>query len=298
MNEIVTLQSDRLKVEIWTLGARLNGVWFDGIGSLVDGAATEEEARGNKKYNGAVVGPVANRIADGRAHYFDLEHGDTQLEFEKNENGSTTLHSGSTGTHAQVWDIVEQTENTLTLRLELPDGTGGFPGNRTLMAEYSVHGHAFGAVFQASSDKPTWINLALHPYWRLATAGRDGSRLSVSAYGYLPVDETKIPTGRVEPVTGTKFDLSELTEPSTEIDHNYCLYPQPLNEPRMRLEGDLGIAMDVVTNAPGVQIYTGKAIGIAIEPQLWPDAMHHANFPSILHRPGDFQSSSYLFSRI
>ncbi len=295
MSAVIRLTSDDMEIEVWTLGARLNGVWFQGIGSLVDGAASEDEARGAKKFNGAVVGPVANRIAGGAASI----DGQT-YEFERNENGITTLHSGASGVHALEWEVVEQTSNTLALQLKLEDGLGGFPGNRTLSVEYSVHGPAFEVAFQAGTDAPTWMNLALHPYWRLSKTGRDNMTIGVVADRYIPVDAEKIPTGIQADVTGTMFDLRETMAPDTEIDHNLCLRPVPPVQPQVWAEGDLGLRMEVKTTAPGVQIYAGKEIGIAIEPQHWPDAMHHAHFPSIELRPGDkySQNSTYRFSRL
>ncbi len=295
MSGIVRLRSDVLEVEIWTLGARLNGVWFEGGGSLVDGVATDEEALGAKEYNGAVVGPVANRIAGAKAEI------DGRLcNFEANERERTTLHSGSSGVHAQEWTILERTDNTLALKLDLNDGLGGFPGKREILAEYSVHSAALAVVFQAKTDAPTWISLALHPYWRLAQEGRAGAKLFVDADTYLPVDSDQIPTGEQAPVDGTLFDHRTLRVPSSEIDHNFCLNPMDAPRPAVSVEGDLGVRMDVVTDAPGMQVYSGKDIGIAIEPQHWPDAMHHPNFPSIELHPGDryIQSTTYRFSRL
>ena len=294
MNDAISLQTDRLKVEIWPLGARLNGVWFDDIGSLVDGSATEEDARGAKEYNGAVVGPVANRIAgahatiDGRA-----------CVFEPNERNRTTLHSGTAGVHTQHWTIVDRTEASLTLRLNLPDGQGGFPGNRTLHTIYALRDTELDVTFEASSDAPTWMNLALHPYWRLSKAGREGTHLYVAANSYLPVDADQIPTGEQASVDGTIFDLRDIKAPSPQIDHNFCLNTAS-PEPAVAVKGDLGVEMQVHTTAPGMQVYSGRDIGIAIEPQHWPDAMHHAQFPSITLRPGETyqQSSTYRFSRI
>ena len=296
MNQIVTLQSDRLKVEIWTLGARLNGVWFDGIGNLVDGCADEEEARTTKKFNGAVVGPVANRIAGGRASIDGTEY-----EFEKNENGITTLHSGSTGVHAQTWDILRHTDERLVMRLELPDGMGGFPGNRHLQADYALGPTGIRLTLSAKTDALTWVNLAPHPYWRLSENGREGMRMSVLAEKYTPIDAQKIPTGQITKVDGTIFDLGKLGVPSSDIDHNFCLSdPQEKSDHHVQVTGDLGVGMGIYCSTPGIQVFTGKEIGIAIEPQHFPDAMHHPRFPAIELRPGDEyrEFSTYQFSRL
>lgn len=295
MSTVITLSSDVLKVELWPLGARLNGVWFDGIGNLVDGASNREEALGPKKYNGAVVGPVANRIAGASAKI-----GGRAFEFERNERAQTTLHSGASGVHAQDWTVAEKGADAVTFELALADGHGGFPGNRTLRARYSLHNDQLHVDFTATTDALTWINLALHPYWRFGRDGRDGVCLSVDADTYLPVDALQIPTGERAAVSGTRFDLRKLAVPSTEIDHNFCLNTAPEPLATVRIEGDLGVGMELVTTAPGLQVYSGKPIGIALEPQHWPDAMHHADFPSIELGPGDrySQGTTYRFSRL
>ncbi len=294
MTEIVQLANDELQIEVWTLGARLNGVWFDGLGNLVDGCATREEALGAKKYNGAVVGPVANRIAGATA-----EIDGRVCTFEKNERGRTTLHSGSTGVHARDWTIEAQDDTFVSMSLELADGEGGFPGNRILIVNYELIGPKMLVRLEAEkTDAPTWINMALHPYWTLGLAGRGGQRMQVSADRYLPVTEDQIPTGELTDVSGTAFDLRDIGVPSFEIDHNYCLNAG--EAPAVVVESDAGVRMDITTDAPGVQVFTGKCIGIAIEPQHWPDAMHHAHFPSIEFRPGAryTQDSTYEFSRM
>lgn len=289
MNEVIRLGSQDLEVEVWTLGARLNGVWFQGIGSLVVGSTTEDEAREGNKYNGAVVGPVANRIAGGHASINGRD-----CAFERNENGITALHSGSDGVHAQNWSVLERTASSLILSLKLADNTGGFPANRTLVAEYSVKGDALYVTFRATTDAPTWMNLALHPYWSLGV-GRAGLKLQIAADRYTPVDADKIPTGEIAPVDGTIFDLREMAGPSSEIDHNFAL-----NSPGHVMLASETLRLDIETDAPGLQVYSGKDIGIAIEPQHFPDAMHHAEFPSIELHPGQTykQHSTYRFTKL
>lgn len=294
MTEIIRLASGDLEVEVWTLGARLNGVWFQGIGSLVDGAASEDEARGAKKYNGAVVGPVANRISGARARI------DGRIcRFEANEGGKTTLHSGARGVHSHDWVVFDADKDRLILNLSLADGVGGFPGNRKLSAEYALRGNELHVSFTATSDAPTWMNLALHPYWRFGENGRKGARLSVNAEFYLPIDADKVPTGERGNVKDTIFDLREIGAPSPDIDHNFCLKPM-MSGPSARIEGNLGVGMEMMTTAPGLQVYTGKTIGIALEPQHWPNAMHQPDFPSIMLGPGQTyqQSTTYRLTKL
>lgn len=292
MTEPLFLGTGPLCIEVWPLGARLNKLTYDGI-SCVDGSETREEAIGPKGFHGAVVGPVANRLAGGA-----VEVEGSTYNLPRNENGETTLHSGPEGLHALDWRVTENTDDAATLMLDLPDGHGGLPGNRQLTARYEVGAHEFTLTFQATTDAPTLMNLALHPYWTLDAGQRSGLELQVNADGYTPVDAKKIPTGAIADVSDTIFDFRTQEEPSTEIDHNFCLKPDR-QAPAVTLTARR-LRLDILTDAPGMQIYTGKPIGIAIEPQHWPDAPHHANFPSILLRPGETyrQTSTYRFSRL
>lgn len=288
--ETFRIKSGRLQADIAPLGGRLHAIRFDGSANLVQSAADTTQARGAHKYHGATVGPVANRIAGGSATL------DGRIcTFDRNERGVTTLHGGETGLHGQTWYVSQQSDTALSLELDLPDGTGGFPGNRSFQVAFGVADDTLTVRYSATSDAPTWINLALHPYWTLGVS-RDELTLMVSADRYTPVDELQIPTGDLAPVEGTVFDLRREARPSTEIDHNFVLSGQApaviLSSPSVKLE--------VETDAPGAQIFTGKPFGIAIEPQHFPDAMHHAAFPSIELKPGEtyLQNSSYRFATL
>ena len=115
---------------------------------------------------------------------------------------------------------------------------------------------------------------------------------------YLPVDDLLIPTGEIANVADTIFDLRELAPPSDRIDHNFCFPTDGVMRDIARLTSQ-DLTLDIASDAPGLQVFTGKPFGIAIEPQHWPDAPHHGHFPSILLRPGEAyrQTSRYRFSR-
>lgn len=289
MSKALTLGTGQLTLEVWPLGARLNQVRYGGH-DLLDAASSRDEALGPKKFHGAVVGPIANRVENGR-----VEIAGRTYDLPQNENGETTLHGGPEGLHARDWTVAEADDRSLTLTLDLADGECGLPGNRRLTARYAVGADDFTLALEATSDAETFMNLALHPYWTLDAGGRDGLKLCVKADRYTPVDGRKIPTGDVADVTGTIFDLRNLAEPSHAIDHNFALTGA---EPAVTLASDT-LRLEIGTDAPGLQIFTGKPIGIAIEPQHYPDAMHHPAFPSIVLKPGETyrQVSTYRLSR-
>lgn len=292
MNDLLHLYAGRTSLELWTLGARVNGVTFDGSGNLLDGADSEDEAKGAKLNHGSVCGPVANRIAGGEA-----EIGGKTFHFERNENDKTLLHSGRKSTRDALWSIVDADADSAVLRQEIADMADDFPGNRRINTAIRLFDDGFDLAFTATSDAPTLMNLAWHPYWTLGV-DRAALALQVNSDIYLPVNSDTIPTGKVADVAGTEFDLRSLKPPSDAIDHNYCFEADGRMRDVAQLASD-DLMLDIASDAPGLQIFTGKAFGIAIEPQHWPDAPHHAHFPSIRLHPGDTyrQTSRYRFAR-
>lgn len=303
--ERLTISDGTLTAQILTLGAILQDVRIDGVPySLTLGAPDLTAYEGQMAYFGAVVGPVANRIShasavlDGQRHHFAAN------------DGANTLHGGPTGTHALIWEPVEQTEATVTLRLSVPDGLGGFPGRRILFARFSVLPDAtLEIALSATTDRPTWMNLANHSYWNLDSGPTTaGHLLQIDAERYLPVNDALIP-GDPAPVAGTAFDFRSPrrlgADKSVRYDHNFCLSDSRKALRKVaRLAGTSGLAMTVETTEPGLQIYDaarndtapfvghvgtayGPHAGIAIEAQSWPDAPNRPDFPSIRLDPDE-----------
>jgi len=316
--EAVRLKRGELSVTVLTLGAILQEVrlagapWSLTLGS--DQIAAYDQ--GPMGYNGAVVGPVANRIAGAKAPLDGR-----MLGFEANENGVTCLHGGSSGLATQVWQIADAGASHLTLRLTLADGTGGFPGNRVCEAAFVLGADGdLTLTLRATTDAPTLMNLTNHSYWSLdgkpTTAGH---RLRVAAEAYLAVDADRIPAGAPQKVEGTVFDLRAGRVPDlTEgYDHNWCLATarRPLSF-AAEMTGTSGVRMVMETTEPGLQIYDGARMetaphpghsgqpyganaGIALETQGWPDAPNRPDFPSVRLDPGQnhAQVTRWRFSR-
>lgn len=301
--QAISLGTGALRARVLTYGATLQDLRLAGVPwPLVLGSDSLAAYEGPLRYAGAIVGPVANRIRDGAARI-----GGKPCTFDLNELRAT-LHGGATGTSAQVWSVAKTGDSAVTLRLDLPDGLGGFPGNRRLEATYAIERRALTLTLSATTDRTTLMNLAPHSYWsldgRTTTAGQI---LTVAADRYTPTGAGKLPTGAVESVDGTIFDfrLGQRLEPVARHDINLCLAdaPAPLRAVA-RLKGLSGVTLAVETTAPGLQVYDGAGLdgrhfpeltgpaygafaGIALEPQLWPDAVHHGGFPSHLLEKGE-----------
>lgn len=310
--EEVTIARGPARAGLMTYGATLRSFHLDGIPySLALGSPDPASYFGPMCYFGAIVGPVANRIAGGRATL------DGQpLRLDTNENGNT-LHGGPGGLSQQVWRIGTTSPDSVTFEYRHPDGAGGLPGPLDIAATYRIEEDGALAIdITARSGAATLCNPAFHGYWSLTGQGLAGHRLTIQADHYLPVNDALIPTGDIAPVDGTPFDLRQARSlpTATDIDHNFCLNGQGLREVA-RLETDT-LAMILETDAPGLQVYDaarldtapasghhgrpyGPHAGIAMEPQFWPDAPNHPDFPPITLRPGEVfrQTSRFRFIR-
>lgn len=278
----------------------------------------------DKRYQGAVVGRVANRIAGGR---FVVEGKEYKLDIN---NGPNALHGGLRGFNKAVW-LGTAIDGGVQLSHTSPDGDQGYPGEVQVSVSYTLQGETLTADYQARSTKTTPINLTNHAYFNLAgqgTADIYDHEVSINAQSYLPVDDTSIPIGEIRGVEGTSFDLrkpvligSRLKElPGPGFDHNFCLSsprdPWTERHAARVCHPASGRVLEVSTNQPGVQFYTanfldgsttgkggcryGKHSSFCLEAQNWPDAVNQASFPDCLLRPGEVYHhvTRYTFTTI
>lgn len=315
----VTLSAHGLTLSAITLGASVQDLRLEGIAHpLVLGYPQLAPYLTVGRHFGAIAGRYANRIGhaqaviDGKLHHFD-----------RNYLGRHLLHGGRDGTSHRNWQIAELTDRLVTFSDHLPDGHMGFPGNMLLRVTYEItKGPQLSIAILATSDQATLCNFAQHSYFNL-----DGQptiadhRLTVPADTWLPVDADMIPEGPPAPVTGTHLDFRQPVRLGARldgplIDHNLCLRPRRANLPQLAAQLEAGdICMQILTTEPGLQIYAGSGIktgpdgiggrpyqrfaGIALEPQIWPDAPNRADFPVVLLEPGQIyrQTTQLRFSR-
>uniref|UniRef100_A0A3Q4AQX8 Aldose 1-epimerase n=1 Tax=Mola mola TaxID=94237 RepID=A0A3Q4AQX8_MOLML len=309
------LQSSQLQVEVLTLGAIIKSVCSRGkdnqMADVVLGYDTLEGYLSDKRYMGATVGRVANRIARG---HFVVDGKDYKLDVN---NGPNALHGGLRGFNKAVW-LATAIEDGVQLILTSPDGDQGYPGEVHVSVSYTLKGGTLSAEYKARSKKTTPINLTNHSYFNLAGQGAADiydHQVSISAQSYLPVDATFIPTGEIRGVEGTLFDLRKpvligprLKEfPRPGFDHNFCL-SSPADAWKERHAARVchlasGRVLEVSTSQPGIHFYTGnyldgsvkgkcghrygKHSSFCLEAQNWPDAVNQALFPNCLLQPGE-----------
>ncbi len=311
------LQSGQLQAQFLSFGAVLQDLRLDGhLDPLVLGFQTFAPYLTHSPYFGAIAGRCANRIRDG---HFELD-GETH-QLDRNFLGKHTLHGGAAGTGKKVWQIECATTDSVAFSISLADGEMGFPGTLEARVVYSLGSEAtLDVKMEATTDAPTLCNLAHHSYFTLDGTGSIANHLlQIDADSYLPVDEELIPTGEICGVAGTRCDFRS-PRPVADggpLDHNFCLSSnrQEIRKVARLTSLDSGGSMDVSTTEPGLQIYDGSRIdvdiaglaglpmsnraGIAMEPQIWPDANHHNGFPSAVLRPGETyrQHTQFAFSK-
>ena len=262
-----TLKSERITAEILNYGGILQSLIVDGV-DIVCGYDTIEDYLADNSYQGALIGRVGNRTKDGA---FTL-HGKTYT-LAKNDGGKHHLHGGNIGFNRRIWEVEEADDVHITLSLLSPDGDEGYPGNLFVKVTYSLLDDALTIAYNALCDADTPINLTNHSYFNLGGVGSGdilSHRAQVFADTVTEVDDELIPTGKRISVEGTPFDFREvhtfgerLDESFTGYDHNFNFKGAPLGEadvdlPHVATFKANKLSMEVYTDAPGVQIYTGN----------------------------------------
>ncbi len=298
--EAFTLRSEELEVRITNYGARLLSVVHGGVDCLY-GPKDAEALLADTCYCGAICGRVANRIAGGR-----FELGGREYTLATN-NGGNCLHGGNVGFDSRLWEVELATEDSLVLTLHSPDGEEGFPGALELRATYVVEENHLCLTMEAQTDAHTILNLTNHAYWNLCGEGTvDGHELSVHASACTPM-VANIPTGNIELVAGTPWDLNtpaalgeRFAQMGTGYDDNYALPTAPVLEDAAVLTAG-GRCLRLMTDAPGLQVYTGDYLplprgGVALEAQSFPDSPHQPHFPTIELYPGEAYSRTIMWT--
>ena len=306
-----------LVCKVITFGAAITELWVPDrsgkLGDVVIGFDTLAGYVATRAFLGCAIGRFANRIAKGR---FTL---DGQAYSLPVNNPPNTLHGGTTAFDRVVWkaEAAETPEGpSVVFHLVSADGDQGFPGTlRVRMAYTLTHANELRIDYEATTDKATPVNLTNHSYFNLACAGDIlGHVLRINARTYTRSDDTLIPTGELADVAGGPLDFTAAKPIGRDIgkipggiggyDHNFVLDGKGngLSLAASVHDPASGRAMDVLTDEPGIQLFTsngydGSMIGkrgapfprhgaLCLETQHFPDSVNHPDFPSTILRPG------------
>ena len=295
---MLAIGTDRIRARFTTLGARLVSLDFAGA-DLVMGGGTDQDILAGDWTTGAIAGRIAGRITNSRIEIDGIEYPLVP------NMGAHQLHGGPDNFSVRHW-IAQQTDNSIAFSLTSPDGDQGYPGAVDVTATYRVAGATLSLDFEARSTKPTVINLTNHAYWNMSGGERGAFDHEMQIVGskYLPLNELLLPSGELRDVAGTRWDFRALRKVGGVYDNCWVLdgargtlrHGLTLKDPVS------GRRMEVWTTEAGMQMYTAehwdgvfpgktgplpKYGAIAIEPQNFPDAPTHPNFPSAMLRPGE-----------
>jgi len=311
---LYTLDNGRIRASITNFGATVTELLVPDragdLGDIVLGFDSLEGYRTRSPYFGCTVGRVGNRIANGA---FSIDGERFQLLVN---NGPHQLHGGPQGFDKVVWRSDHRmTEEGPQVRLthRSPDGDQGYPGEVRAEVIYTLTADdELRVEMSAWCDRRTPVNIVHHSYWNLAGhASGDilAQELRLHAERYTPTDATLIPTGAIDPVAGTPFDfriskpigadIGELPPKGDDpggYDLNFVVNGEPgtMRAVSRAVDPASGRVMEIESDAPGVQFYSGNFLdgitgkggavyakhgGFCLETQIFPDAVNRQGTP-------------------
>lgn len=314
-----------MEARVSDYGATLVGLWvLDREGVSRDVLLGYDDVSGYEcgtVFFGATVGRCANRIG-GAA----FELGGKAYTLDQNDNGNN-LHSGNDFYNKRMWKLTEKTTSGITFVLHSPDGDQGYPGAADIAVNYSLTAdNELKIHYMIKAEEDTIVNCTNHSYFNLSGEA-SGSVLNqqvwINADAYTRADAQSIPTGEITPVSGTPMDFRMEKEIGKEIDaeyealqfgggydHNWVLNESGKRKAASMYSEESGIRMEVYTDLPGMQFYTGnflenelgknntvykKRYGVCFETQFFPDAINKKQFQSPIVRAGQIFKSETVY---
>ena len=333
--QLHTLTNARgMEVSVSEYGATLTSIRVPDVhgrlGEVTLGLRSLEDYVAGNPFLGSTVGRYANRLAGGR-----LTIDGQTIALAQNNNGNA-LHGGLRGLDKRSWSseaVRTAAASAVRLTTVSPDGEEGYPGTLSVTVTYTLPDDAdeLTVDFAATTDAPTACNLTNHVFFNLAGQGSIlDHRVTLRSERLVPVTAALIPTGEFMDVTNTPFDFrrphaigERIGAPHDQLrrargyDHCYVLGPdQTLKSAAFVSEPTSGRTLEVLTDAPGLQFYTGNFLtgtvqgrwakpfafrqGFCLEPGLFPDspnqlAFHRLGYPSGILRPGEAYAQKLVF---
>jgi aldose 1-epimerase len=286
-----------------------------------------EQYTKDNPYFGALIGRYGNRIAKGK---FTLDETEYSLAIN---NAPNALHGGPEGFHRVLWTVEEaksDDETTLKLMYLSKDSEEGFPGNLTVFVTYTLkNDNSLDVLYEATTDKKTVLNLTQHSYFNLSadfTKPILDHEITIDGDKIVPINADLIPTGKLLDVLNTPFDFrkpktigmqiedkNEQLEKGQGYDHCWVLNHKDIGSrfAASAYDGTSGRFLEVFTDQPGVQLYTGNFLdgtlparnggtyarrtGFCLETQHYPDSPNQKDFPTTVLNPGEIYKTKTTF---
>lgn len=257
---------------------------------------------GQHPYYGALIGRIANRIANCSFVLGGVTYNPPCNEAQAATGLNDTLHGGPIGFDRRVWSAAPTVDGSaVTLVLNSADGDEGFPSALTVTVTYTMvepdanapqgalGGWAISYASENTGTLPTIAAHTQHTYWMLSGfTGGESTVLShtlqmPNASRWQEVDAGLIPTGRLRAVTGadTYMDFRSgkpigadivpgVGLPSGAVGYdNSFLFREGLSSgdflPQVVLTAFASnIEMTVFTDQPALQVYSGNFLDSSI----------------------------------
>ena len=317
IHSITIVNDNNFKITFYTYGGYIHEVHIpyhnqeDKTEDVLLGYGNINGVLESHGYFNTIVGRVANRIGSSK---FSIDNNEYQLYSNVAPNH---LHGGKVGFNKKIWkieNIEEQTDSIKCIMKYLSqDMEENYPGNLDCTVTYELNNNNELLIdFGATSDKDTIVNMTNHNYWNFHGHGdsyqnNEDHVVCIDSKSICETDEQSIPTGKILNVEESKFDLQKdflINKDflnSGGIDHNYVLEDQTMKESVAKIYSKkTGLGVEYFTNQNGIQFYTGNMMldkyvgkydksygfqyGMCLEPQHFPDAINHQNFPSPILR--------------
>lgn len=277
----------------------------------------EQDYLDTNTYLGAMVGRYANRIANS---CFELDGELIQLSSNFSPH---QIHGGIEGFDRKVWKVeqdLQLSSNKLVFNYLSEDGEEGFPGNLNVRLSFELtENNELIMETEASTDKPTAVNLTHHDYFNLNGAGSiEDHFVEIPSSFYLEQHHDLVPSGETLSVDHSKYDfrgvkqISKVWDPENGYDQSFVLDKKygEWGKAAMALSEKSGIKLEIYTDEPMVQFYTAKHLniksakkgeaylpftGFCFETQHHTNAVNIPAFPSTILRPGELYKHKTAF---
>ncbi|GHT61166.1 aldose 1-epimerase [Bacteroidia bacterium] len=319
-----------MEVCVTDIGGRIVSIWVpDKSGNFRDvvlGFDNIESYIPAKTNFGAIIGRYGNRIAGAKMTLSN------RATYKLNQNnGKNTLHGGLHGFHTRYFNIEQPDSVTLICKYLSKNNEEGFPGDMLVTVTYSLsNDNALNIDYTAEANQSTVVNLTNHSYFNLSGDPNNtilDHTLFLDADNYTPTNDELIPTGVIAKIKGTPLDFTTSKVIGVQIDdttfeaikfgkgydHNYVLNkPGDINKPAAKLVCPAtGIAMEVYTTEPGLQVYTGNFLdgtdtgkkgivynyrtAICLETQHFPNSPNIPSFPTTELYPDSIYQTKTIY---
>ena len=327
MIETIKIENEKFVVKLLSFGAILQSFYVKeyGVDIALGLDSTEKYLVKGSASMGKSIGRCANRIGDAKFNLNGLEY-----KLLAN-NGPNCLHSGEVSFGDVEWTIKEKTNTKVIFAYDSPDMESGFPGNMKVEASYELKGDELIVTYEGLSDKDTIFNMTNHTYFNLNKDKKNifDLELDIPATSVNLNDNNGMAMEKIIDVVGTAFDFRKFKKIGDVVNENglelnqYCnnlfngisnplkgnnyidnidnnfVYENNTEKVLCKLKNDK-IKLEIISDLPGVQVYTGKSLniegkdgyygkyaGIAMEPQFCPNAINYSRFMKPILKAGE-----------